>query len=420
MFSFLSARRRSRLRWAARIALLLAAGGAASWSQAQAPLTLPEAFERAWERQPEAQSLPARRQSGEALRRAAQAWTPAPAALEASVQTDRFNRRLGAQEVELGLAVPLWLPGERQRSQDLAEAQTQALEAQAQRQRWQLAQALRALWWQTLREREDAQAAHERWQASLALAADVARRVQAGDLSRADRHQADAAVASALAERLSAQARSSASEQALRALLGVTGDEPLPLSDAPEPDPSAAEASEGHPVLAALAAQAQALRSAAALAQAQSREHPEVTLLQTRDRAARGDARTGTVTLGLRWPLGGGERHRATVAGARAEQTEAEVLLARERERLAAEQRSAQRTLAAARAVLDAATERARLTAETRDFFDKSFRLGETDLPTRLRVAQEASSAQRALALARIDLNLAIAQARQSLGLLPQ
>ena len=73
-----------------------------------------------------------------------------------------------------------------------------------------------------------------------------------------------------------------------------------------------------------------------------------------------------------------------------------------------------------AQQALRIATERARLTAETRDFFDKSCRLGETDLPTRLRVAQEASSAQRALALARIDLNLAIAQARQSLGLLPQ
>ena len=417
---FFLARPRSRVRWAARIALLLLAGGAAGWAQAQAPLTLPQAFERAWERRPEAQALPARRQAGEAQRRAAQGWTPAPAALEAAVQTDRFNRRQGAQEVEVGLAVPLWLPGERQRSLGLAEAQAQAVEAQTDSQRWQLAHTLRAQWWQTLREREDAQAAHERWQASQALAVDVARRVQAGDLSRADRHQADAAVASAWAEHLKAQAQAIASEQALRALLGVPSDEALPLSTAPEPEPTTAEAPPVHPVLAALEAKAQAQRSAAALAQTQSREHPEVTLLHTRDRAARGEARTGAVTLGLRWPLGGGERHRAVVAGALAEQTEAEVLLARERERLAAEQRSAQAALAAARAVLGAAAERARLTAETRDFFDKSFRLGETDLPTRLRVAQEASHAQRDLALARIDLNLAIAQARQSLGLLPQ
>ena len=67
-----------------------------------------------------------------------------------------------------------------------------------------------------------------------------------------------------------------------------------------------------------------------------------------------------------------------------------------------------------------AAERRARLASESRGFFDKSFRLGETDLPTRLRIEAEAVEAQRQAASARIELAAAISQWRQALGLLPE
>jgi cobalt-zinc-cadmium efflux system outer membrane protein len=60
------------------------------------------------------------------------------------------------------------------------------------------------------------------------------------------------------------------------------------------------------------------------------------------------------------------------------------------------------------------------LAAESRGFFDKSFRLGETDLPTRLRIEAEAADAQRQQARAGIDLAAAVSAWRQALGLLPQ
>jgi outer membrane protein, heavy metal efflux system len=151
----------------------------------------------------------------------------------------------------------------------------------------------------------------------------------------------------------------------------------------------------------------------------QSRGNPELTLLQTRERAARGEASSGSVTVGLRFPIGSSDKHRAAIASAGAEQIEAEVAAEREQERLEAAVRSARAALEAARTVLATATERARLAAETRDFFDKSFRLGETDLPTRLRVELEAATAQRERARARIELHHAIATLRQAMGLLP-
>ncbi|HET6787677.1 MAG TPA: transporter, partial [Aquabacterium sp.] len=67
----------------------------------------------------------------------------------------------------------------------------------------------------------------------------------------------------------------------------------------------------------------------------------------------------------------------------------------------------------------DAALARARLAQETQAFFDKSFKWGETDLPTRLRIAQEAQEATRQAALAQIDVAAAVSALRQAAGLLP-
>ena len=66
------------------------------------------------------------------------------------------------------------------------------------------------------------------------------------------------------------------------------------------------------------------------------------------------------------------------------------------------------------------AERRAKLARESRGFFDRSFRLGETDLPTRLRIEAEAVEARRQAASARIEVAAAISQWRQALGLLPE
>jgi cobalt-zinc-cadmium efflux system outer membrane protein len=108
------------------------------------------------------------------------------------------------------------------------------------------------------------------------------------------------------------------------------------------------------------------------------------------------------------------------VATANAEAIEAGVELERERERLDREVEAVRQQVVAARQQLAAAEQRARLARENRGFYEKSFRLGETDLPTRLRIDSEAFEAERALGRARIALAQGISQWRQSLGLLPE
>jgi cobalt-zinc-cadmium efflux system outer membrane protein len=388
---------------------------------AAVPLTLRHVFDAAWVRQPEAIALQARRDAASAQQRAVTAWTPEPAALELSNKTDRLNRNQGARELEVGVAVPLWLPGERGRTAALAEAEGAAIESRATAAQLRIAATVREAWWQWQRARIEVDSARDQLDNTRRIAADVARRTKAGDLARADQHQADGAVASADANLAQADAALAAARQQLRALTGAAPATSEAAAPTAEPDPAtAAPDMEAHAALQELKDRAAVAERTAALAATQSRANPELMLATTRDRGAFGEAAQQTITLGVRIPFGGGPRHDARIANARAEATEAIAQLALERERLMAEREAARVRVESSRTQLFAAQRRAQFALESRGFFDKSFRLGETDLPTRLRIEAEAAEAERQAARTRIELAAAISAWRQALGLLPQ
>ena len=86
---------------------------------------------------------------------------------------------------------------------------------------------------------------------------------------------------------------------------------------------------------------------------------------------------------------------------------------------LPAEVAAATAELRAARLAQTAATERARLSTEVQTLITKSWRLGDSDLPTRLRADNEQFEASLSLARASIDVQRAIANLNQAHGVLP-
>src|SRR6218665_456660 len=151
-FSMSVAWRRAAPRAGAAVALLLSL---AVQAQPQAaPATAPEtlsslkqAHDLAWARQPQAVADPMRREAARSHQQAASAWTAGPAALSLANTTDRFQRDEGRREWELGVAVPLWMPGERQRSQALADAEARALDSRQSAAQLRLAAELREAYW---------------------------------------------------------------------------------------------------------------------------------------------------------------------------------------------------------------------------------------------------------------------------------
>lgn len=420
--------RHQRPLWGAplRMATCLALAGAAMAARAQPPATLAQAFEQAWATQPLPQALSARRSALAASRQAADAWTAQPAALELRAQTDRPGTDRGAQELEVGVALPLWLPGQRSRSQALVTQEEQALDARLDSARLQLAGQVREAWWAWQRARAELALAGAQVEHAQALSHDVHRRVRAGDLTRADAHQADGALALAQSAQARAEGQSLQAWQALQGLLGSA--QPWPSVDPSTPGPTGAEPTPGeasadlaqHPLVRDLDQQAATARQAAELADTQSRANPELLLGTVHSRDQRGEPRQRQLTVGLRLPWGESPAQRALAARAHADATELSVQAARQHQQAQATLDGAQARWRAAQRAHEAAQRRATLAHETQAFFDKSFRLGETDLPTRLRIAQEAQEAARQAALAAIDLAAAASAWRQAAGLLPQ
>ncbi|CAM3601181.1 Cobalt-zinc-cadmium efflux system outer membrane protein [Paracidovorax anthurii] len=385
-------------------------------------------FEAAWAAQPEALAAGERSRAAAARRQAARQWTADSPAVSLSAKTDRFNGREGAREYEAGVALPLWLPGERARTARLAEAEEDAERGRLEAARLRTAGLVRDAWWQWLRAGAGLELAQGRLQNARALAGDVARRVQAGDLALVDRHQAEGAVATASAGVAEAEGAVSAARLGLDALApgalaaleshGLRMDDPGVVELVP---PSAGAAPEGdaHPALRELRQKADVARRAADLIAVQQRTNPELSVLTTRDRGARGEAYQQSLTVAVRIPFGGGSRHEARLATALADATEAEAQLEREQARVRADIGSARARHAAAQAQWEAARQRETLAAATRGFVQKSFALGETDLPTRLRIEQESTEAGREALRARLDRDAAVSALRQALGLVP-
>lgn len=397
----------------------LATGAALAQAPAASPapaLTLKALFERAWERQPEAQSAALRRESAQAARSGTASWTAEPAALELSTKTDRPGSNQGNREVELGVALPLWLPGERARKAALGDAEIKALESRRLAAQLQLAASVREAWWTLQRAQAELGLAQDRLQNAQRLAADVARRFQAGDMSRADQTQANGAVAQAEA----AVAEATGARDVAQAALAVwSGGVELAEGAEPEAVPGAGLPAD-HPAVADWQDQAEVARRAADLAAVQTRANPELTVAATRGREQAGERYLQSFTVGVRVPLGGGDRARAKEAAARADALDAEVRARVEQDRLAADVAAATARVKATQAQREAMARHAALARDTRGFIDQAFRLGEADWPTRLRVELEAVQAERQLARARIDAAAAVSTLRQAMGLLPQ
>lgn len=381
-------------------------------------LSLREAFELAWSRQPEARSQTIRQEAVSAARAAASSWTIEPPTLQLQGKSDRMGSNNGSREYEVGLAVPLWLPGERSRSGELADAEAKALDSRFMAAKLRVAEVVRERWWNYYRAEGELTLAEERQANALSLVDDVARRFKAGDLSRADMHQANGLAALADTSLAEAQGNRDVAFNALRSLIGEASSPNIQaINRELMPDSKARNEPTNHPALLELLDRAAVAWRVAELASVRTRSNPEILIATTKSRAGTGER---TYTLGIRIPFGAGSRAQARHATARAESLDAESSAELERSRIVAAIESAQAQVLAAQGRLTAAEKRARYARESQGFFEKSFRLGESDLPTRLRIELEATEAERQLTKTRIDVAAAISSLRQSLGLLPE
>lgn len=395
------------------------------------PVSLKVLFDEAWQRQPEARAYNTRLESLQARERVSQSFLPRPLALEVAGKVERSgsNTNFGAGgtgEYIVGFAIPLWLIGERSSAMALSNAESQRLIKTQASIQLRLAARLRFLFWDFELARINGELAENRFQNAKALSQDVQRRYKAGDLSKADLLQAESAAANAEAALAESQANLILAKQNLRSVIGrdITPDLLKPAQQYAETLPllpkNFVDLDQSHPVIQDLIAQVEVASKATALAQAQTRQNPELRLITTNGRPEVGVPNQQSILLGFRIPFGSANQLQAQQFASRANQIESEERLVLERERVLGELDASKAQVESAQIRLTAAKRRAQLSSETRTFFDKSFKFGETDLPTRLRIELEATDAAKQAAQAEIAYLASVSALRQALGLLPE
>lgn len=406
---------------------LMALGGAVAAAQEVPPGTklstarsaLAPAFQAAWQR-----AVAAREVEGERLRAAAEQvsarrWLAAPPVLELNHRDDRWLSNAGRRETEVGVALPLWLPGQRAAHGAAADLALTRAQASLEVARWRVAAEVREAAWGLLTLQVDARHARTQTDGLRQLADDVERRVRAGDLARSD-------ALAARAEQLEAQAQLAESEQALQAALGqwrvLTGlTEPPPAAEllAPPSGEIRAEGPRPHPELQLAALAVDHAHRRLEQLRASRRDPPELSIGWRQDIGGRAERAQNSMALGLRLPLGAHERNAPLEAAALAELDVAQVAEQRLRDRLDVDQATARAGIAAAAQQHRADTDRAGLLRERAALLQRSFRAGETPLPELLRAMALAARADAAVTRQQAALGRAHARLQQALGELP-
>ncbi len=387
-------------------------------AQTAAP-TMAQALDAAWALSPAARAQTNRQAELDARQRAADSFLAAPPALTLRQRSDRANANQGFSETEAELSLPLRTPSIRSASVRQIAAERSDYASQQSSVKLKLAGELRELAASAALATLERDLAARQLTDAQTLLRDVQRRVQAGDSPRIDSLQASAAEKQAAQQLSQAQAALAAVQtqwHALTGLMTLAAPENLLSENTPG---SLGTALPEHPAARAAQTRVNASRAQLAFAEADRSDPPELGLGITRERDRRGDAAQNTLQLALRIPFGGDNRNAPRLAAARAEIDTAQAELDAVLRQVQADTTVAQAALLSARRTQLLATERAALSREAQALVSKSYRLGESDLPTRLRLERESFEAELALARAQGETQRAIARLNQSYGILP-
>lgn len=377
-----------------------------AWGSALTPV-----FEAALEQNPGVQAIIARRGEIAARRQAADNLLPAPPSIALGATSDLPARDLGANEFELELAAPVWLPGEREATRNTVETSAAELEADLAATRLEVARTVREAFWDVVERRELLALSIQKRDVARALAEDTQRRVKAGLAAQADAHLAEA-------DRQEAEGafieRTTDLDQAIIAFRNLTGLAPPEMTAEPEP-----ASRPDHPSLTLLRRILSAADAEIRLTAVVDREPPEIGVLARVERGDREEQYNTLVGIRVRIPFAGEQRNAPRRAAAEAARSAAVA-------ELWATERDIEAEIAKARAALSGAQRQAG-TASARfasqeaafGFSERAYRAGEIGLTELIRLRAQMFDAANDRAIARIAVERARSNLIQAYGIEP-
>jgi outer membrane protein TolC len=384
--------------------------------QRSASLTFQQVFDAALDNAPESLSGPSRQEQLRQYDQLAQRLFPGQPVLEANFIDDGPLDAIGLRELEAGLRLDLWRPGERQQSENLAGRLSEMYQAWQANLSLEVAGRLRAALWalqqvdDLLELEREALAVAEQF-AELATAQFAAGSVAESDVLRARsllmaRQQA---VYEAEAELVDA-------EREYTVLTGLTV---RPAAVFQEQQDSAEAISISHPLLQFLQANVELARSKVQRTRLQSGESPSFSFGVRRERGSSLNEYNDSLGIGLSFPLGRSAAAASQVSDARRDQADMQVALQRGRILLEQQLHEAEHQLYTIRLNLELVAQQAELSEQQWEMASLAYELGESDALAVSLALQDLVAARKNHRVAQLRLNRLISDYNQSLGLLP-
>lgn len=377
-------------------------------------VSLRATLDQAWETSPQAQTLEAKRAENDAQTIAANSLLPGAPAVILSHRGDQLTNNAGLTEWEAGIALPIWLPGQRDARQSQALVGKSGLEASIRALRLKLAGELREAIWQVRQTQAQIQLDEARVQTAKKLAEDVAKRVRAGELAKTDLNLAQNEWRTAQAAVLLSRTRLLQAQQTYSTLTGMTA---LPddssESALPKPLP------DDHPLLEEARKAIETAQAQVRLAGESRRDNPELGLGMRRERGSLNDPYADSVIIALRLPLSTDARNLPLISAAQTALADAQSQYKRIRLTLEFQIQQAEQSVQAADQLLELAQQQRAAAQENLGLIQKSFDLGETDLFALLRARAAAFEAGQAYNQQEIAQALSRARLNQAQGVLP-
>lgn len=412
----------------------LAASGARAQSAAttanQKRWTLSERYAQAWANDPVAKLGEAIDAEAKAKQERATSWLAGPPSLDAGIRTDAITKsssREGLREIEFEVTAPIATSHRRSLQAATANAEAATQRAAIESQRLKLAGEVRETYWAARAAESDLKLAEDEAMRAKSLAADSARRTRAGESARVDTLQAEAAVQLAEAAVTEARGKLNASYALLTQLVGgarndVTAPSVTAIAESRESKPTSHIPSQSHASLTQARLASAAARARLDEANRVSSEPPSAKFTLANERTNEGGSKS-SARIGFSIPFDAafrfGNFNAPRAAQATRELAEADGAALSAERTVLGEIRVAELALATAEARVPLVKRRAELASEAASLYEKAFRLGELDLPTRLRIEGERANAVRDAARGELQVEHAISRLQQALGNLP-
>ena len=377
-------------------------------------LTVADAFQLALAQQPWTLAASERQREQQSREALADSWLADSPTIASGLKT---GNRDGLREFEIEISAPISTASRRSLQVASARGESAVYTANLAQLALKLAGDVRDAYWAVQLAAGELTLADDEVKRAELVAIDSARRTAAGDSARVDTLQAELTVQTLRSTRVEVEQRLNAAKQVLRGLIGDAANRGL--ADAVETRGNAAPRTlNDHPSLRLAGQSEQLARAKLNEAATLTNGAPTMSFALTNERSS-GSANASTARIGVSFPFGGTQRATPRIAQAGAELAEAQASVPLLRRQLEAELASAQAAVISAERRIEVLAERGRLATEVATLYAKAYRLGELDLPTRLRAEGERANANLALNRARIEFKHAISRVNQSLGLLP-